>query len=142
MRIRKWLTMAGLICAQGCILGCGVEGLHTANPKTVIRVDPFSKTIEFYDSKDNDILIEDLQVDPDTHVWSVKKIDLKNNASRVREANAVQIDALARETLAVGQAVRDVAEQVKEMARVVAPYIRSAPAPVTIPSPTTLPATP
>ena len=103
-RLFSLLVVALVVAAQGCILGCGVEGIHSANPTTVLRVDPIHRQIYFADNKDNDVSIKELIFNPET--GEVKIVDLKiiNNASKVREANVLQIEALAIQAKAIGEA--------------------------------------
>jgi hypothetical protein len=98
----KRLFIACILCALpcSCIAGCGVEGLHNAKPLTYIKAGEFS----FSNSKDVEVALEEGGYDPATKSVSLKNLKISDNASVVRKANVEQIDALGRESLAVGQA--------------------------------------
>jgi len=81
--------------------GCGV-----ANPSTAVSVCPATGTVKFEDTKDNNVLVEDLEVDLPNKVARVKKLELTNNASDVRIANVQQMDAIARQWEAYGVAMQ------------------------------------
>lgn len=83
------------------LAGCGLEGTHMANPTTTIRIDPLNRTMEFSDNKDNDVQIEELEYNGTTKTFKAKKIAVVNNASKVRESSAVQLQQLALQTQAI-----------------------------------------
>jgi len=98
--MRAYLLMVVLAMSGGC----GVEGLHSANPKTTFRFNPWSRSIEFTDNKDNDVEIEELSFDIVTKTMTLKGLKITNNASNVRIANRQQLEGLAIETKAIGDA--------------------------------------
>lgn len=104
MELLWWTLTVVAVLLGACVFGCGVEGIHSANPKTMVRVDPWTRAIAFEDNKDNDILVENMAYDRDSGTWSVDKIDIKNSASAVRTSNVDQIDAIGRQTEVIGKA--------------------------------------
>lgn len=99
----KWLRilLAPLLLAcPGCLIGCGVEGIHSANPRTIIRAGGFG----FENGKDVSLNLEKGTFDPTTKAFELNNLKIEDNASEVRRANVEQIDALARESYAIGQA--------------------------------------
>jgi hypothetical protein len=91
------------MAAAATVCGCGVEGLHNANPTTVIRVDPSSKSVYLSNNKDVDVSFDELTYTKDGSV-SVKNLKITDKASSVRAANVEQIHALAVESKAIGEA--------------------------------------
>lgn len=81
------------ILAVLCVMsGCGVEGLHNANPKTTFRFDPVQRRVEFSDNKNNDVYIGTMAYTPDAEnggakTFKLENLFIKNNASEVRQAN-------------------------------------------------------
>lgn len=78
--------------------GCGLEGLHNANPATRVTVDPWNHRIEYRDNKDNDLNVKGFKVQ--TAGGAVAEIDeltLRNNASDVRVANYQQMLGMAQQ---------------------------------------------
>lgn len=97
---RYLLLSVGLLACKCCLPGCGVEGIHNANPQTIVRAGSFS----FENGKDVTATLEHGVFDPSTKAVELKNLQIVDNASAVRKANVEQIDALARESYAVGQA--------------------------------------
>jgi len=103
-RIFSLWAVAAIMAVQGCILGCAVEGLHSANPKTTFRFNPWSRSIEFSDNKDNDVKIVELTFNTETKAMTLKGLEIINNASGVRAANREQLEGLAIQADAIGKA--------------------------------------
>lgn len=80
-----------VVCGLGMAFmgGCGLEGIHSANPQTIIRVDPVNRTIYLANSKDVDLSVDELTVDPAGKSFALKKLHVTDNASLVRQANGV-----------------------------------------------------
>jgi len=101
----RWIgfTMC-MLC--GCVLtaGCGVEGIHSANPTTILRVKPAQHQIEFLDNKDNDLTLKKLTYNPETKEVMIDDLKIINNSSTVRESNVGQINALAIQAESIGKA--------------------------------------
>ena len=93
------LLVAGLLMS-----GCGVEGLHTANPKTIVRVKPLQRQVELFNSKDTSVTLKKLTYDPETGLFVLEDLEITDEASSVRQANVEQINALAIQAAALGQA--------------------------------------
>ncbi len=100
MKIAKLLAPALLLACKGCLTGCAVEGLHSANPRTIVRAGSFA----FENGKDVSATLESGRFDPQSRAFEIKNLEILDTASTVRRANAEQIDALARESFAIGQA--------------------------------------
>ena len=79
------------------VAGCGVEGLHNANPTTRISASPFGG-FKFYNSKDVAVNLDEGSYDPATKSLTLKNLKITDNASDVRLANVAQIDAITRQT--------------------------------------------
>jgi hypothetical protein len=82
--------------------GCGVEGLHNANPATRISADGGGFT--FSNNKDVSVKLESGEYDPVTKKLVLKNLEITDSASTVRNANVNQIDAMGREAVMIGQA--------------------------------------
>jgi len=78
------------------------------NPHTSFGINPWSKTFEFYDSKDNDVLVENLEIDATGRTGKLGKLTIVNAASPVRLANVQQMDAYARQMQVMGSTVVDI----------------------------------
>jgi hypothetical protein len=98
------VSVALVVFCSGCL-----EGLNSANPTTYLKLDPISKTMTFHDNKDNDVQIDELEWSGDTKTFKVKKVSIINNASKVREANAVQLQMLALQTQAIMNGIQNIA---------------------------------
>jgi hypothetical protein len=72
-----------------------------ANPVTKFGFDPWSRTWQFHDSKDNDVEVKGLTVDPKTYAVTLESLTIRNNASEVRRANVEQIQAYTEQVRAV-----------------------------------------
>jgi hypothetical protein len=96
--------MRYLVFGMGLVFwsGCGVEGLHNANPATRISADAGGFT--FSNNKDVSVKLEEGSYDPATKMLVLKNLEIVDSASTVRNANVNQIDALGREALMIGQA--------------------------------------
>jgi hypothetical protein len=89
-------------CLIGFLLiagtGCGIEGLHNANPTTRVTVDPASHRIEYRDNKDNDLQVKGFKVEtPGGTTAQIDELTLRNNASEVRTANYQQMLGMAQQ---------------------------------------------
>lgn len=82
--------------------GCAVEGVHSANPTTMIRVDPSTRSVYVSNNKDVDLSFEELTATKES--FTVKNVKIVDKASSVREANVGQITALAEQAKAIGEA--------------------------------------
>lgn len=92
------LTILFLLCVTIGLSGCGVEGLHSANPRTIIQVNPWTNAVEVYNNKDVDVSLKNFEMDIPNKVAKVEELTLKDNASKVREVNPLQIDAVTRQS--------------------------------------------
>jgi len=66
-----------LLFCGACLLGCNMP---THKPETCIRYSALFG-FKFFDSKDNDISVQELSVDPTTKVGMIKGLTIRNNAS-------------------------------------------------------------
>ena len=82
------------------VAGCGVEGLHNANPTTRISAGPWGG-FSFYNSKDVAVGLDEGTYDPSTKALTLKNLKITDNASDVRIANVAQIDAITRQQEAI-----------------------------------------
>lgn len=82
------------------LAGCGIEGLHNANPKTVIRIDPLSREMYLSNNKDVDLQIDGLDIDLGAKRAKLDKLVLTDKASSVREANVLQMQGMALQATA------------------------------------------
>lgn len=87
-----------LLAIVSVFSGCGVEGIHSANPRTIIRYNTWSKQFEVENNKNVDLTVEGLEVDVPKNITKMEKMVLKDNASEVREVNPGQIDAVSRQS--------------------------------------------
>lgn len=71
---------------------------------------------KFEDTKDNDIEIKDLKVDPSTKEMSATSIVIRNNASDVYKAQEVLIDLLTKERVALIEERKALYEVAKQFA--------------------------
>lgn len=95
--------MRWIACLMMLVPGCAIDGIHTAKPETEMRYG--ASGFSFSDTKDNDISAEEISVDGGKKSGTVKNLVIRNNASDVRRANVEQIDAMARQHIAIGQAL-------------------------------------
>lgn len=94
--LSQWPGYLVLIGLSGCLGGCSLP----ANPHTSLQAGPFGGLFKFYDSKDNDLELEDANFDPQTKGFTVKKLTIRNNASDPRRANVEQIQAYTEQVKA------------------------------------------
>lgn len=139
-------VMGGMVCMVG-LLGCSLP----SNPHTSVGFNPWSKTIEFYDSKDNEIEVSGLTYAKDSGDFKLDKLSIRNNASDVRRANVEQINAYTEQVKATTAMMQNMTASLASMV----PYVRppavsgsltlpggiggsfgSTPAPVPAPTPT------
>lgn len=85
------MRTAALAAALAAALGIA----SCANPGTTVRVDPVSRTIYLYDTKDNGVELRGLVFkNSDGTEFRIDSFTLSNNASDVRRANAEQVRAV------------------------------------------------
>jgi len=101
------------------MFGCGVEGIHSANPKTVIRVDPWSKSVYVGNNKDVDLSVDKLSFNKETNDFTVENLVIKDNASGVRDANIGQIQAVSIQTQMITQAI---VQSIRELVPILGGY--------------------
>jgi hypothetical protein len=120
------------ICAA--MLGCSLP----TNPVTKFGFDPWSRTWQFCDSKDNDVEVKDLTVDPNTYAVTLGSLTIRNNASDVRRANVEQIQAYTEQV----RAVTGMFQQITATLASMAPFGGATPPAWTPPSTSPSPAEP
>lgn len=92
------VTMVVVLLLPSC--GPGIAPLWSqANPVTEIKVDPLSRTMSVYNSKDVSIKVEEFGgKSKDGAEFHVKGLELIDNASGPRLANVQQLEAVATVT--------------------------------------------
>ena len=92
-----WLLVAVLAgLALLGLTGCSAKWwTGVDNPVTKFRLNPLTKTVEYENSKDVDVEVENLKVDPQSKRVELGKLTLVSNSSDVRKANVGQIEAVA-----------------------------------------------
>jgi len=86
------------------LVGCGVEGIHSANPTTVLRVNPLNREVYISNNKDVDVSVANLSYDPETKAFIIEDLKILDQASTVRQANVDQITAIGQQAQAIGMA--------------------------------------
>lgn len=100
--------------------GPGRGGGTTANPGAFARIDMARGVAELSSNRDDDGTVEGFEVKVPSGISSpvagatvsIKKMDLKANASRVRQANADQIESMGDFNEATGRAWSNVVDSV------------------------------
>ena len=100
-RVVWWMTVPLLLMWLGCVCGCAMP----ANPGTFIKFNPWTGSVTFEDSRDNNIEVENLEVDLPNKTCKVGKLVVTMEASAVRQANVEQLVAFSEQTKAVSQAI-------------------------------------
>jgi len=103
-------------------MGCS----YPANPHTRFRYGP----AEFFDSKDNDVEVVGLEVEPTNGTYRVERLTIRNNASDVRRANVEQIQAYTEQVKALTQMIGDLGQVVRAIAPYASPAVTA-----TVPTP-------
>lgn len=113
------MRCTGLFVALLCLTpGCSLP----ANPHTSVGFNPWSHTIEFYDSKDNEIEIAGLTYSRETGDFKLERMAIRNNASDVRRANVEQINAYTEQVKATTAMMTQMTASLASML----PYLRPA----------------
>jgi hypothetical protein len=98
-------------------VGCGVF-----KPRTSLQAGPFGSYFSFEDNKDNDILVEKLEIDPTTKVLKADKITVRNNGSDPMRANVEQLKEVNEQLRTMGQNMAMFMQQLTSLAGTVAPW--------------------
>lgn len=130
MTARNMLMAIAIVLLGGCVLaGCAaIEGKQVANPATTLRVDPARRTMEFSNNKDVDLTIDKASFsDADGRSFALEGLNVKDNASTVRQANVPQIAAdterLVQTYAGIVAWSNSVWSGVNQLAATVAPYV-------------------
>lgn len=84
------LVMLTLLC------GCGWDGVHSANPATDFRVNTQTGEVRYRNNKDVDFALPKAEyTDASGRRISIEGLNLRSNASDVREANFMQMQGMA-----------------------------------------------
>lgn len=76
----------------GLFSGCSAEyWTGRIKPETWLKFNPVSRTIEFYDSKENTIRINDLEVDGESKSMKVASVEVLNLSQPVIDADAARM---------------------------------------------------
>lgn len=127
MRLIPLAITAAMLAAL--LAGCaGIEGKQVANPSTVVRVDPSSRSIEFANNKDVDLTLGGATFsDKDGRSFTLTELAVKDNASAVRAANVPQIQAdterLIQQYIGIVNWSNSIWTGVNQLAATVAPYV-------------------
>lgn len=113
-RIAQLATLVVLILAGP---GCGMF-----KPRTSLSAGPFGSYFNFEDNKDNDILVEKLEIDPVTKTMKADKITVRNNGSDPMRANVEQLKEVNEQLRTMGQNMQMFMQQVTALAGTVAPW--------------------
>ena len=114
MQLRHIVLLA---CLLATCTGCGVF-----KPRTALSAGPFGSYFSFEDNKDNDILIEQLEVDPTTKMLKAGKLTIRNNGSDPMRANVEQLKEVNEQLRTMGQNMQMFMQQLTSLAGTVAPW--------------------
>ncbi|HOW73829.1 MAG TPA: hypothetical protein PKY77_24770 [Phycisphaerae bacterium] len=101
-------AVMGVICVPlplvgfALLPGCGVEGIHSANPVT--RISGTHGGVSVSNTEDVDFDLAEANYHPSTKAFSMKGLKIVCNASSVRKVNVNQIDAVTRQAGVIGAA--------------------------------------
>jgi len=95
--------LIAIVCLLS-VVGCGVEGIHSANPKTVIRINPWSKSLDLENNKDVNVVLDSAIFNPETGQVEITGLTITDTASIVRASNVPQIEMIGVQARAIGDA--------------------------------------
>ena len=106
------------------LLLASLAGCASANPRTKFSGNPWTGTFSFFDSKDNDVRIEGLNVDLSTKQAECELLTLTNNASEVRRANVEQMLAFVEQQKAFNEGLAHVTDMLGQVAGILGQTVR------------------
>lgn len=95
------MKRVGMVIGLVMLSGCGIEGLHNANPKLSMRLNPATGNFDLSSNRDDDAAVKGLEVV--TSNGTRVKLDeahFNGNASSVREANYFQMMGMTMQATA------------------------------------------
>lgn len=92
----------GLAAAAG--LGSCIAGCAMITPHTQVGFDPARRMITFYDSKDNDVELDNVAYSPDGG-FTLEKLIISNKSTPVIEANVQQMLAFVEQQKAANEGI-------------------------------------
>jgi len=95
----KCLVMSAL-CAMLC--GCAF-----IEPHTQMSINPITRTVSFFDSKDNDIAIDSISFDATDKSFAMDGLVISNKSSSVIEANVQQMLAFVEQQRAANEGIQN-----------------------------------
>lgn len=119
---RCFVSLAVLVGLLTLLSGCGVEGLHDANPAT--RIDATATGFHFSNNKDAEMKLKKGEYDPSTKKLMVEDLEIKDNASKVRESNAVQMEGMAKQAEANWNGAVSFLEKVPDIVSKFTPWVQ------------------
>lgn len=93
MRARTVFSLS--IALLWCVAGCGIEGLHNADPQTRLTVDPSTKEVKLWNNKDVDVSVDSVEYLGAQKDFKLTNLKFRDNASDVRNANVNQMMGMA-----------------------------------------------
>ena len=101
----KWIAtvmMLVLVLCSGCLFGCA-----WIKPTTQVSVNPLTRTISIYNTKDVDLAIEGFEVSWDNKSGTIEleKIVVSDKASSVIDANVKQMLAFTEQQRAANEGI-------------------------------------
>ena len=78
--IKWWIIF---VCPLLALILAGMGCNMPQSPETTLSFDPWTHSMRFHDTKDNDILIEGAEYDGTTKAFKLQKLTIRNNASDV-----------------------------------------------------------
>jgi len=92
-------VVAAALGLGSCITGCAM-----ITPHTQVGFDPVSRTVTFYDSKDNSIIVKNMTYDPEGG-FTLEELTIDNKSTPVIEANVQQMLAFVEQQKAANEGI-------------------------------------
>ncbi len=94
------VLMAVVVILGGCVL----TGCAFIKPTTQLKAGIFG--FEFYDTKDNDVVVKGAHFNPETKEFTVDELTVANKSSPVIEANIAQMMAFVEQQHAANEGIK------------------------------------
>lgn len=114
------IGMACVLLVAAC--GCGIEGLHNANPTTRIQAD--AGGFSFSNNKDVSLKLDEGRYSPASKELELKKLEITDNASNVRRANEIQMEGMAKQAEANWNGAISFIEKMPDLISKFTPWVR------------------
>jgi hypothetical protein len=106
------------------IAGCGLEGLHNANPKLSMRINPATKSFDVTSNRDDNVSVTGLEAKTaQGGEFKVASATFSGNASSVREANVRQMEGMALQGQVAWTGATQLVGSLTELAETVLPFV-------------------